>query len=208
MQLTDPFPGHYDASDPFGNVNPPRTYAHTGADWIVAAGTPAPALGAGTVVNKQWHAGNGNTITVKLDGSELYYAYLHLQAPAIPPVGAHVERGEVLGHVGATGTNARGAHLHVTVSDQPTAYVGLGNRSDPWQLIQDHLFNTEGETMFIRIQSPGRGIALIGPGYYRHLQTDEEVQQSAPIVAKHIDGNDRQFDLWRSMALDGAGAKS
>ncbi|SDH16267.1 Peptidase family M23 [Leifsonia sp. 98AMF] len=208
MLLIDPFPGAYDASDPYGNTAKPRTYAHTGSDWIVSAGTDAPALGAGVVANKQWHAGNGYTITVKLDDSDLYYAYLHLQGPALPAVGAHVARGDVLGKVGATGTNARGAHLHVTVSDAPTAYVGLGNRRDPWQLIQDHLFNTEGETMFIRIQSPKRGIALIGPGYYRHLQTDEEVEQSAPLVAKHLTGNDRQFDLWRSMALDGAGAKS
>ncbi|UCR89239.1 hypothetical protein [Mycetocola spongiae] len=63
-----------------------------------------------------------------------------------------------------------------------------------------------GDTDMIRIQSPGRGIALIGPGYYRHLTTDEEVVQSEPIITKHLSGNDRQFDLWVSMALAGRGA--
>jgi len=206
MQLIDPFPGHYDASDPFGNKNPPRTYGHTGSDWIVGAGNPIPALGAGTVVNRQWHAGNGNTVTIKLDDSDLYFAYLHMLNPASVEVGQHVARGDILGRTGATGTNARGAHLHVTVSDSPNAYKGLGKLRDPWGLIQQQLF--EGDDMaLIRIQSPARGIALIGPGYYRHLNTTEEVVQSASIIAKHVQGNDRQFDLWVSMARDGQAAK-
>lgn len=136
MRLIDPFPGCYDADDPYGNSRPPRTYPHTGADWIVGAGHAAPAIGAGVVVNRQWHAGNGNTVTIKLDGSDLYYAYLHLAEPATVAPGQHVELSQTVGKVGATGTNARGPHLHITVSDAPTAYVGLGNRRDPWALIQ------------------------------------------------------------------------
>lgn len=56
---------------------------------------------------------------------------------------------------------------------------------------------------FIRIQAPNRGIALIGPGYYRSLASNEEVEQSAALVSKHLTGNDRQFDLWRSLAVGG-----
>lgn len=56
------------------------------------------------------------------------------------------------------------------------------------------------------ISAPGRGQALIGPGYYRHLATPEEVEAAAPIVTRTLAGNDRQWDLWRSLALEGTGA--
>lgn len=55
----------------------------------------------------------------------------------------------------------------------------------------------------IRIQSTARGIALIGPGYFRHLTTNEEVEASTALVSKTLVGNDRQFDLWRSLAIGG-----
>ncbi len=55
----------------------------------------------------------------------------------------------------------------------------------------------------IRIQAPNRGIALIGPGYYRQLANDEEVNNSAPLISAHHSGNERQFDLWVSMAISG-----
>jgi hypothetical protein len=139
MELIDPFPGRYDAADPFGNSKAPRTYPHTGSDWIVGAGSDIPAIGAGVIVNKQWHSGNGNTVTVKLDGDSRYYAYLHLKEPITLDVGARVELGQTgWAKSGATGTNARGAHLHVTISDSPDAYVGLGNRVDPYAYIHDH----------------------------------------------------------------------
>lgn len=66
--------------------------------------------------------------------------------------------------------------------------------------------NLSEEDYMIRIQSPNRGIALIGTGYYRHLTSDEEVINSEPLISKHLNGNDRQFDLWVSMAVGGQGA--
>ena len=61
---------------------------------------------------------------------------------------------------------------------------------------------TLGDTM-IRIQSDNRGIALIGPGYFRGLRSTEEVIASEVLMEKHLTGHDRQFDLWASMALGG-----
>lgn len=56
----------------------------------------------------------------------------------------------------------------------------------------------------LRIQSPGRGIALVGSGYYRHLNTDEEVVVSASIMSKHINVDDRQFDVLVALVQQGA----
>lgn len=147
MKLIEPLapPGRYDSADPFGNIGG-RQYPHTGSDWNgVPAGTAAKAIGTGVVVNKQWHAGNGNTVTVKLPDGH-YYAYLHLIAEAPVAVGATVTIGQVIGNVGDTGYNSRGPHLHVTVSDSPTAYAGGGNLIDPWRFIQDHLSDTDPTT--------------------------------------------------------------
>ncbi|WP_223693801.1 M23 family metallopeptidase [Leifsonia poae] len=211
MQLVDPFPGKYDASDPFGSHGYGRTNGHTGSDWIVGAGSPIPAIGDGEVVAVGWHPGNGNYLAVRLEDGHVY-AYLHMDRPAPVTVGQKVTRGQTIGYVGNTGTNSQGSHLHITISDAVTAYIGLGHLIDPWQFIQDHLTTAplfEGDTvLFIRIQSTARGIALIGPGYFRQLKTDEEVQQSDPLISKHLTGNDRQFDLWRSMAVAGQEAKS
>lgn len=198
VQLIDPFPGCYDTADPFGNTYPPRIRPHTGADWNVAPGRPIPALGAGVIVGKQWHAENGNTVTVRLDDSELYYSYLHMLRPSPVLIGSRVEPGQTIGTVGATGTSARGAHLHVTVSDTPLAYRGLGVLRDPWAFIND---NREENSVFIRIQSPSRGVALIAPGYVRRLVDKEEIEHSGVLVARHLRGDDHQFDLWVSMAL-------
>ena len=76
----------------------------------------------------------------------------------------------------------------------PSAPAGGGGSTPELLLKEDDM---------IRIQAPGRGIALIGPGYYRHLASDEEVNNSAPLISAHHSGNDRQFDLWVSMALSG-----
>jgi len=136
--------GRYDADDPYGNIGG-RQYPHTGSDWNgVNAGYPAKAIGTGVVVNKQWHDGNGNTVTVRLPDGH-YYAYLHLQEPASVTVGQTVTIGQVIGKVGDTGYNSHGPHLHVTVTTGPQAYIGLPEqgRLDPWRFIQDHLNETD-----------------------------------------------------------------
>jgi hypothetical protein len=57
------------------------------------------------------------------------------------------------------------------------------------------------------IQSSGRGIALVGPGFFRQLISDEEVIQAGPLCPRPVlVGNDRQFDVWRSLASGAAPA--
>ena len=55
------------------------------------------------------------------------------------------------------------------------------------------------------ISAPGRGQAVIGPGYYLHLPNPEYVHAAGALTGiKTVEGNDRQFDLWASIALAGA----
>ena len=62
----------------------------------------------------------------------------------------------------------------------------------------------EDPTMWI-ISAPGRGQAVIGPGYYLHLPNPEYVHAAGALTGiKTVEGNDRQFDLWASIALAGA----
>ena len=138
-------------------------------------------------------------------------AYAHLDNYIdSPPVGTRVIEGTVLGRVGNSGRST-GPHLHMEVNGHASTagfwrffdrnrVVGGGSPSG-WGSEPEKPILKEYE--MLRIQSPGRGIALIGPGYYRHLANSEEVQQSEPIITKHLNGNDRQFDLWVSMASTG-----
>ena len=56
----------------------------------------------------------------------------------------------------------------------------------------------KGDEMIL-ISSPGRKPALIAGGMFRELVTAEEVEQAAGIADRKVVGNDRQYDLWRSM---------
>lgn len=136
--VINPFPGKYDSSDPFGNYGG-RSQPHTGSDWNgIPEGTPVPALTAGTVVSKEWTSVVGNTICVKMRDYPLYYAYLHLNSPASSAIGRVVETGTPIGSLGTTGSSSTGPHLHVTISDSELAYIGIGNKVDPYQWIIDH----------------------------------------------------------------------
>lgn len=133
--VMDPFPGRYDAADPFGNIRPSGN-AHTGSDWNgIAEGTPCPAMAAGTVTHVGYTSYNGHCITVQMSNG-LYYAYLHLMNPGWVSVGQAVTTGMHLGPLGNTGSNSQGAHLHITLSDSPGAHDGLGNKIDPYAWIK------------------------------------------------------------------------
>ncbi|WGD36833.1 peptidoglycan recognition family protein [Lysinibacter sp. HNR] len=65
-----------------------------------------------------------------------------------------------------------------------------------------------GDREMIRIQSPGRGFAIIGAGYVRQLTTQEEVENAEALVTRRLVGSDREFDLWVSIANGGKSAAS
>lgn len=119
-------------------------------------------------------------------------------------VGQSLKQGMAYGKSGASGYNSDwyyGPHYHQTLwpgdmweADTIDFMEYLDRYGEEIALEWDEM---------IRIQSENRGIALIGPGYFRHLSSDEEVGASDAIISKHVSGNDRQFDLWKSLAVGG-----
>ncbi len=100
---------------------------HTGVDIDAPYGTPILAAGAGTIVWANWGLftaapGNhddpyGQAVAIRMDfgyeDQQLYTVYAHM-SKIIAIVGQHVNRGDVIGLVGATG-HVTGPHVHFEV---------------------------------------------------------------------------------------------
>jgi murein DD-endopeptidase MepM/ murein hydrolase activator NlpD len=68
------------------------------------------AVSSGTVVSAGWAGGGGNQVRLRHTGGyESFYLHLSAFGPGIR-AGAHVDQGQLIGRVGATGT-ATGPHL-------------------------------------------------------------------------------------------------
>ena len=95
-------------------MHPVLGYArlHAGLDYGAACGTAVRAPASGTIIGTSYSTGGGNIITVDhgvIQGVNLVTRYLHLES--FERTGGAVDRGDVLGYVGTTGTST-GCHLH------------------------------------------------------------------------------------------------
>ncbi len=130
-----PLSGHPDVTSPFGARLDPflgRPALHTGVDLRESYGSDIRATGAGRVVFAGVAGGYGNMVEVD-HGSGLATRYAHMGEISVAE-GQLVERGALLGHVGATG-RATGPHLHYEVRIDgepvdPTRFMDAGERSD------------------------------------------------------------------------------
>jgi murein DD-endopeptidase MepM/ murein hydrolase activator NlpD len=87
---------------------------HTGVDYAAPKGTPVMSIGDGTVIEKGYNGGGGNTVKIR-HNSVYTTAYLHLSGYAGDiKAGARVAQGQVIGYVGSTGTST-GPHLDFRV---------------------------------------------------------------------------------------------
>lgn len=90
---------------------------HHAIDIAAPTGTPLVAVADGTITRATWNALGGRTLYLRsADGRyDFYYAHLDSYASGVE-AGRRVQRGDVIGTVGATG-NAQGPHLHFQVLD-------------------------------------------------------------------------------------------
>lgn len=110
-----------DASEFYGNVGDPfaatsgRPTPHRGVDFPWGAGTGIPAWDDGVVALNQWSAALGHMLSIRTaDG---WAGFCHLQSASPLSVGEAVKFGQIIGHVGNTGSASRGNHLHATFSE-------------------------------------------------------------------------------------------
>lgn len=131
-----PFPNP-NLADGWGSTCCGRTSPHRGVDFPQGSGTAIPAVAAGTVVINTWSGCLGNVVVVEhADG--MFSGYSHMVVPSPLPPGTPVAIGQQVGQVGATGSCAFGAHLHLTMSDHATGYW-TGTTIDPYVWITQHL---------------------------------------------------------------------
>lgn len=98
---------------------------HAGLDIAGDKGQPVYATAEGRVVQSGYQGAYGNTILLD-HGFGLQTRYGHLQDASVRN-GHHVKRGDIIGHVGATG-RATGYHLHYEV-------LANGRLLNPLQLL-------------------------------------------------------------------------
>ena len=85
--------------------------AHRGVDYGAPQGAPVVAVSSATVVSATSDAVNGRMVRLRhASGYDSYYLHLSAFAAGIRR-GAHVDQGQTVGRVGATGL-ATGPHLH------------------------------------------------------------------------------------------------
>jgi murein DD-endopeptidase MepM/ murein hydrolase activator NlpD len=130
-----PIRGPHDFGGPAGRFGTPRSgHTHQGQDTFARCGTRLVAARGGRVKFKQYHSAAGNYIVIDGDGTEVDYAYMHLDQPSPFSAGDRVYTGQTIGAVGDTG-DAVGCHLHFEMWTGPGWYDG-GHPFDPLPSLQ------------------------------------------------------------------------
>lgn len=203
-----PFDSVYPVSSGFGPRPVPvegGSSNHEGIDFAAGLGVPIHAVAAGTVITAgvltNWE-GFGNLTRIQhADGYTSWYGH---QSSIAVRVGATVSAGQYIGKVGSTGTSS-GPHLHLGISTSggfiDPSFILSAPKSDDSSAPE-----APRDDDFALIKSPGRGAAIIGAGYFRALPTAEFEACGLALAGQPFEGNDREFDLWKSIALSGTTA--
>ncbi|MFE6965671.1 M23 family metallopeptidase [Agromyces sp. NPDC057679] len=199
VQYQYPFPiAWYDASDPFGNTDPPwrsPKRPHRGADFnggsSGTAGTGIPAVASGTVVYNDWWDGLGWVLSLRhRDGAFSGYCHQRVQSPMA--WGSTVSRGQIIGEVGGTRTHSESydPHLHLTMGWDIGGTRGGDTRFDPIPYIANRLAaepepsepeperRKKDDQMFLlyandATATPKERWAVVGPGFWFVVATKD-----------------------------------
>jgi len=174
-----------------GVFDPP--FVHTGVDIDAPFGTPILAAGPGTIVWADWgllleSPGNrsdpyGQAVVIRMDfgyqGQQLYSVYAHM-SKILSVVGQHVNTGEVIGQVGATG-HVTGPHVHFEVRLGQNSFYYTYNPElwmappEGWGVLVGRITDTDNNTLQqleVTIQNINSGAAHLvktyGPGPVNH----------------------------------------
>jgi len=115
---------------------------HNGYDLAANWGTPVYAADEGTVLFEGWGEndswmGSPAGICIRIDHYGSIGGYAHLQDTVINK-GDRVQKGQLIGHVGATGS-ATGAHLHFEMMPYaPNWSNGYAGRIDLWPYLDQN----------------------------------------------------------------------
>ncbi|TDU04962.1 murein DD-endopeptidase MepM/ murein hydrolase activator NlpD [Streptomyces sp. 846.5] len=117
------------AGSGFGQSDSLWSQLHTGQDFTAPTGTPVAAVGNGTITSAGWAGAYGYRVVETLaDGTEVWYCHL-----SVIGVGSgEVTAGQLIGRVGATGSNVNAPHLHLEVRP------GGGEPVDPALWLSQH----------------------------------------------------------------------
>ncbi len=103
---------------------------HRGVDFAAPTGTPIMAAGDGVVEKTGPAPGFGNYVLLRHNATyETAYAHMSRFAAGLRP-GSHVQQGQIIGYVGATG-RATGPHLHYEVHVNAVQVNPLSIKMEP-----------------------------------------------------------------------------
>jgi murein DD-endopeptidase MepM/ murein hydrolase activator NlpD len=151
----------------YGGIYFGPNVVHTGVDIPAPEGTPIMAAGPGTVVWANWGFFSGDPKNIKdpygqavsirhdfgYEGQQLFTTYAHM-SKINALVGQHVETGDVIGYVGATG-DVTGPHLHFEVRYPDNTFFATHNPElwmappQGWGVLAGRIMNEDGETLQI-----------------------------------------------------------
>ncbi|NQU84334.1 MAG: peptidoglycan DD-metalloendopeptidase family protein [Mariniphaga sp.] len=110
---------------------------HLGVDYAAPRGTPVVSIGDGTVISKAYQNGGGGNYLRIRHNSVYTTTYMHLSGYAKGiATGVHVNQGDVIGYVGATGL-ASGPHLDFRVTKNGQAVDPLKVEAPPGDSIRN-----------------------------------------------------------------------
>ena len=113
-----PLPGYREISSNFGNRFHPIKKVnsfHDGIDIPAPQGTSILSPGSGIVKNVYNSSSLGNT--VEIESGDYKFVFHHLFSVNVK-LNDYVQKGQVIGGVGSTGTLSTGNHLHFTVYEK------------------------------------------------------------------------------------------